>query len=66
MLADSGVGEQQIQILQQISISQASAPDIDNFKPLIEQIENLSIEWVALDKDLNGDKYALKKMLVLK
>lgn len=61
---DSGIVEQQIQILQQILVLPMSSNESKTMKPLIEVIDKLSKEWMVFDKDLKGDKYALKKMLV--
>lgn len=33
-------------------------------KPLIEIMERLLREWLIADKEMKGDKYGLKKMLV--
>lgn len=63
-VTDSGVAEQQLQILEQIAALPMSSSETHTLRPLIETIDRLLREWMVLDKDLKGDKYALKKMLV--
>lgn len=42
----------------------SSVEETQTIKPLVDIIDRLLKEWIILDKDLKGDKYALKKMLV--
>lgn len=42
----------------------SSVEETQTIKPLVDIIDGLLKEWIILDKDLKGDKYALKKMLV--
>lgn len=58
------VAEQQVHILNQIALMQASSTRMENIEHIIKELENTLKEWMILDKDLSGDKYAVKKMLV--
>lgn len=62
--AESAIAEQQLQILRQIVALPMSSVETQTIKPLVDTIASLLKEWIILDKDLKGDKYALKKMLV--
>lgn len=64
MIVDSSVAEQQVQILDQIALMQASSTKMENIEHIITELGNTLKEWMILDKDLSGDKYAVKKMLV--
>lgn len=64
LIADSTVAEQQVHILNQIALMQASSTRMENIEHIIKELENTLKEWMILDKDLSGDKYAVKKMLV--
>lgn len=63
--AESGIVEQQLQILEQILALPMSSTESQTMKPLIEVIDKLLREWMVFDKDLKGDEYALKRMLVI-
>lgn len=64
MFADSTVAEQQVHILNQIALMQASSTKMENIEHIIKELGNTLQEWMILDKDLSGDKYAVKKMMV--
>lgn len=64
MIADSTVAEQQVHILNQIALMQASSTRMENIEHIIKELGNTLKEWMILDKYLSGDKYAVKKMLV--
>ncbi|XP_055326896.1 uncharacterized protein LOC129580473 [Sitodiplosis mosellana] len=60
---DSSIADQQLQILEQIAALPMSSAEKQTIKPLVDTIDSLLREWIILDRDLKGDKYALKKML---
>lgn len=58
------IAEQQLQILKQITALPMSLAETQSIKTLVDIIDSLLKEWIILDRDLKGDEYALKKMLV--
>lgn len=64
-LSDSVIAGQQLEALEQIAALPMSSAESRVIKPLIEAMDNLLREWISADKDVKGDSYALKKMMVI-
>lgn len=54
-----------MEALEQIAALPMSSAESRVIKPLIEAMDNLLREWISADKDVKGDSYALKKMMVI-
>lgn len=53
-----------MEAFEQIAALPMSSAESRVIKPLIEAMDNLLREWISADKDVKGDSYALKKMMV--
>lgn len=54
-----------MEALEQIAALPMSSAESRVIKPLIEAMDNFLREWISADKDVKGDSYALKKMMVI-
>lgn len=61
---ESEIADKQLEKLEQIAVLPMSLAESKTIKPLIATIDNLLREWILADKDVKGDTYALKKMMV--
>lgn len=58
------IADKQLEKLEQIAMLPMSSVESKTIKPLIATMDNLLREWISADKDVKGDTYALKKMMV--
>lgn len=61
---ESEIADNQLEKLEQIAVLPMSSVESKTIKPLIATMDNLLREWISADKDVKGDTYALKKMMV--
>lgn len=61
---ESEIADKQLEKLEQITVLPMSSVESKTIKPLIATMDNLLREWISADKDVKGDTYALKKMMV--
>lgn len=59
------IADEQLEILKQIAVLPMSSLELKTIKPLIATMDNVLREWILADKDVKGDTYALKKMMVI-
>lgn len=58
------IADKQLEKLEQIAVLPMSSAESKTIKPLFATMDNLLREWISADKDVKGDTYALKKMMV--
>lgn len=63
--SDSAIAGQQLEALEHIAALPMSLAESKVIKPLVDSMDNLLREWILADKDVKGDSYALKRMLVI-
>lgn len=64
--ADNAIAERQLTELEQIAALPMSMAESKTIKPLIETMNDLLREWISANKDVKGDSYALRKMMVFR
>lgn len=62
---DNIIAEQQLMELEHIAALPMSSTESKTIKPAIEMMDSLLRDWISADKDVKGDSYALKKMMVI-
>lgn len=61
---DNAIAERQLAELEQIAALPMSMAESKTIKPLVETMNHFLRDWISADKDVKGDSYALKKMMV--